>query len=591
MTNQTLENGNRVPAARRTPATNAGAVALAHHWMEFFRGGEAVLDEFGRLFPDAPIHILVYNRKHLPPSLLAHPIHASALQRIPWLRSRFRNLLPFFPEIIRSMRIAPSTRFVLSSDASMIKGVTLPESAIHVCYCHSPPRYLWGLENSYLESSSHDNRLGRWLFTAALPRLRRFDRRMAHRVDRFIANSRCVQERIARHYGRESVVIHPPVDVERFDPTRPKEDFYLVVSALVPYKRVDLAVEACSRLGRRLVVIGTGPEEADLRRRANEHVTFLGWQSGDVVRDHFERCRALLFPGIEDFGITPCEAQAAGAPVIAFGEGGALETVRAGTTGLFFEAQTAESLIACIERFEALPPFSAAACRANVDHLRPARFRTEIQRYLEQEFPELFANYPWPPGVIDESIVLKVDEAATTTCVHRTAPVQPAPPRSAAPDAPRSDAMRSRTRDTSDEARRRTTTLLASSAAIVGVACAMYLSLRSTGELASVPWIPDFVGHWADQNGRLRNLPAYFLLTVPVLFTVRDYISRARAVIAVGVFGTVLELAEFFVPRRWVEWQDIAWTWAGAITAWLVFEAARRAAERFGVLTTCHRPS
>ena len=371
-------------------------IALAHHWMEFFRGGEAVLDEFGRLFPKAPIFILVFNEKNLPPSLLDHPIHASVLQRWPWVKARFRNLLPLFPELVRSMRLPRETRFVLTSDASMMKGISIPKHAIHVCYCHSPPRYLWGLEDSHLESSSHGNRLGRWLFSAALPRLRRFDRRVAQRVDRFIANSRCVQARIRRHYGRESVVIHPPVNVERFDPTRQREDFYLVVSALVPYKRVDLAVAACTQLRRRLIVIGTGPEEADLKRRAAPNVTFLGWQSDRVVQDHFERCRALLFPGIEDFGITPCEAQAAGAPVIAFAEGGATETVKSGVTGLFFEAQTVESMVKVMKRFESMPTFSPLACRANVDHLGAARFRQEVQAYLETEYPGFFADYPWP---------------------------------------------------------------------------------------------------------------------------------------------------------------------------------------------------
>ena len=378
-------------------------IALAHHWMEFFRGGEAVLDEFGRMFPLAPIYLLVFNDRHLPASLRSHPMHASMLQRWPWLRARFRNLLPLFPEIIRRIRIPRDVHFVLSSDASMIKGIPLPKGAIHVCYCHSPPRYLWGLEDSYLESSSHDNRLGRMLFSAALPRLRQFDRRMAQRVDRFIANSRCVQARIKRHYGRDSVVIHPPVNIERFNPRRPREDFYLVVSALVPYKRIDLAVEACTRLGRRLIVIGTGPEEADLKRRAAPHVTFLGWQSDAVVRDHFERCRALLFPGIEDFGITPCEAQAAGSPVIAFGEGGATETVRPGETGLLFERQTAEALADAIRAFEAGPTFQPAACRANVEHLGPERFRHEVQAYLESEYPAIFSGYPWPdhgPGAV-----------------------------------------------------------------------------------------------------------------------------------------------------------------------------------------------
>jgi glycosyltransferase involved in cell wall biosynthesis len=387
------------PARRITES----AVTLVHHWMEFFRGGEAVLEQFCLLFPKAPISVLVYDATHLPRTLLSHAFHTSFVQKLPLLRRHFRKLLPIFPEIVRSLRVPKGTRFVLSSDASLVKGISLPEGAIHVCYCHSPPRYLWGMEEAYLESSSHGNRIGRLLFSAALPRLRKFDREKAQRVDRFIANSRCVQERIQRCYGRESVVIHPPVNVDRFDATRPREDFFLTVSALVPYKRVDLVVDACSRLNRRLVVIGTGPEENDLKRRAAPCVEFLGWQSGAVVRDHFERCRAFLFPGIEDFGITPCEAQAAGAPVIAFGEGGALETVRDGVTGLFFQEQSVASVIDAIQRFENSSGFSALQCRQNVEHLTPARFRSEIQRFLMQEYPHAFSGYHWPHEQSDEA--------------------------------------------------------------------------------------------------------------------------------------------------------------------------------------------
>lgn len=371
--------------------------------MEYFRGGEAVLEQFGLLFPEAPISMLVYNPENLPLSLRRHPLQASFLQRSTLLRRHFRKLLPIFPEIIRRQRVPAGTRFVLSSDASLIKGIPLPEEATHVCYCHSPPRYLWGLEESYLESSSHGNPLGRLIFNAALPRLRDFDRRMAQRVACFIANSRCVQDRIQRTYGRDSVVINPPVEIERFNFTRPREDFYLIISALVPYKRVDLAVDTCSRLNRRLVVIGAGPEESDLRRRAAPCVTFLGWQSNDVVRDHYERCRAFLFPGIEDFGITPCEAQAAGAPVIAFGEGGALETVREGDSGLFFREQSTVALMDVLRAFESGSGLPASACRANVAHLGAARFRREIRHLLESRFPSLFADYKWPVTVFDSN--------------------------------------------------------------------------------------------------------------------------------------------------------------------------------------------
>lgn len=370
--------------------------ALVHHWMEHFRGGEAVLEQFGLLFPAAPISIMVYRWENLSASLQRHRFKTSLLHYLPWVRNRFRHLLPFFPEIVRGMRVRRDARFVLSSDASMIKGIGIPEGAVHVCYCHSPPRYLWGMEEAYLQSSSHNGSLFRKLYAAITPRLRRFDHASAQRVDRFIANSRCVQERILRHYGRASEVIYPPVDVDAFDPARPREDFFLIVSALVPYKRVDLAVQACARLGKRLVVIGTGPEMKNLTPLASATISFLGWQSSAVVRDHFERCRALLFPGIEDFGITPCEAQAAGAPVIAFAMGGALETVRDGVTGLFFTTQTVNALEDCLQRFDALPPFSSEACRANVEHLRPARFRRNMRDFLAREFPHLFAHHPWP---------------------------------------------------------------------------------------------------------------------------------------------------------------------------------------------------
>lgn len=374
----------------------AGEVALAHHWMEFFRGGEAVLEQFCLLFPQAPLSVMVYDNQHLPESISRHSFNPSFLQNLAVTRRHFRKLLPFFPEVVGSMKVADTARFVFTSDASLMKGIGMPRDAVHVCYCHSPPRYLWGLEEAYLKSSNHGGWLGHQVFTAAMPRLRRFDRKVAQRVDRFIANSECVRARIAQCYDRESEVIHPPVNIDGFDWTRPREDFYLIVSALVPYKRVDLAVDACSRLGKRLVVIGTGPEMDDLQRRAAPGVEFLGWQSTAVVRDHFERCKALIFPGIEDFGITPCEAQAAGAPVVAFGDGGALETVAEGVSGTFFAEQSVDALAAALNRFDEGEAFAAGACRANVVNFGPDRFRKEIKAFLAKEYPDLFRRYDWP---------------------------------------------------------------------------------------------------------------------------------------------------------------------------------------------------
>ena len=372
-------------------------VALAHHWLVGMRGGERVLEEMGALFPEAPIHTLVAQPAQLSARLRAHRIIPSWLQRLPGATRHYKKLLPLFEFAIPRMRVAPDTELVFSSDASMIKGLSVPPGVPHVCYCHSPPRYLWDLHETYLQGNAEIGPLGRFAFQRILPRARQFDLAGAKQVTHFIANSAFVRERIARLYGRDAVVIYPPVSVDEFSADQPREDFYLLVSQLTPYKRVDLAVEAFRRHGRRLVVIGDGPEMAALRRSAPDQVTFLGHQPFPVLKQHLETCRAFIFPGIEDFGIAPCEAQAAGAPVIAFGQGGALETVQDGVTGILFFEQTAEAIVAALARFEALPPFSPATCRANVAQFRPAQFRHALRAYFSAQFPDFFATYPWPP--------------------------------------------------------------------------------------------------------------------------------------------------------------------------------------------------
>ncbi len=371
-------------------------IALAHHWLVSMRGGERVLEEMCALFPDAPIHTLVAQVDRLTERITSHRIIPSFLQRLPGATRHYKKLLPLFEYAIPRMRVAPDTRLVFSSDASMIKGLGVPEGVPHVCYCHSPPRYLWDLHETYLKGSAGIGMLGRFIFRRVLPSARRFDLAGARKVTHFIANSAFVRERIRRIYGRESVVIPPPVSVDDFSPDRPREDFFLLVSEITPYKRVDLAVEAFRRNGLRLVIIGDGSEMAALRGSAPENVTFLGRQSFAVLRQHLETCRAFIFPGIEDFGIAPCEAQAAGAPVIAFAQGGALETVKDGVSGVFFHEQTPEALVAAIEHFGKLPPFPPGACRANVAHLRPAEFRRALREYFTAEFPDFFVASSWP---------------------------------------------------------------------------------------------------------------------------------------------------------------------------------------------------
>jgi glycosyltransferase involved in cell wall biosynthesis len=372
-----------------SPAESSPRVALAHHWLVGMRGGEKVLEQICLLFPGAPIYTLVSNRANLSEVIRSHPIHQSLIQRLPQGPRRYKSMLPLFPLAVGNLRVEPDTGFLFSTDAAVIKGLSYRADMPHVCYCHSPPRYLWELQDTYLRQTGGLGTFGRAVFRAVTPYVRSFDRDAARRVTHFIANSRFVRQRIQSAYGRDSAVIYPPVDVEGFQPNQPAEDFYLIVTELVAYKRVDLAIDAFNRLGKRLVVLGDGSEAAALRARAKPNIEFLGRQPFAALRDRMERCRAFIYPQIEDFGITAVEAQAAGRPVLAFRQGGALETVIEGKTGLFFNEQTPESLAACVEAFEA-QSLSAADCRENAEKFRPENFRDSIAGFLSEKFPALF---------------------------------------------------------------------------------------------------------------------------------------------------------------------------------------------------------
>lgn len=379
-----------------SPYRNPRDIALAHHWLVGMRGGEKVLEALTELFPRAPIYTLVANPEKLSAPLREHPIYQSPLRHFPGAAVRYRNLLPLFPLAVRGLRVNGSTRCIISSDASVIKGLNYPPGIPHVCYCHTPPRYLWSMREVYLRNATGLNWMTRTAFKAVTPYVRRFDYNAARRVTHFIANSRFVQKRIRECYGREANVIYPPVSVDAFCPNRPAEDYYLVVSELVPYKRVDLAVEAFNQLGKKLIVIGDGPESATLRKRAAANITFLGHQPFAVLKNHYERCRAFIFPGVEDFGIAPVEAQAAGRPVIAFAEGGALETVKEGLTGAFFFEQVPEALAAAVRGFERCgKALQWMQCRRNAERFGQARFQAEIKAFLASRLPELFAENGW----------------------------------------------------------------------------------------------------------------------------------------------------------------------------------------------------
>jgi glycosyltransferase involved in cell wall biosynthesis len=362
-------------------------VALAHHWLVSMRGGEKVLEQICEIFPGAPIHALVANPARLSARLRAHPVRTSPLQRLPGAVRYYKKLLPLFPWAVAALKVKGPVDLVVSSDASVIKGLGYPEGVRQVCYCHSPPRYLWDMQEDYTQSSEVGGPIGRMLFHRVVPYVREFDRKAAARVTHFIANSDFVRKRILTHYGRESEIIYPPVALEDFAvATEAPEDFYLVVSQLVPYKRIDVAVEAFNRLKKPLVIIGEGSERARLEKMSSPGIRFLGSQPGEVLRDHFRRCRALIFPGIEDFGITPLEAQASGRPVLAYRAGGVLETIRDGVTGLFFDQQTPESLIDVVEKFEAAGnPFHPRDCRESAERFRPEQFRASFRDYLARK--------------------------------------------------------------------------------------------------------------------------------------------------------------------------------------------------------------
>lgn len=368
-------------------------VILLHHWLVSMRGGERVFEQFCKIFPQAEIHTLVKSvlSKELGGIITKHQIHTTLIDNIPKSEKHYKSLLPFFPFVIGNHKVYGG--FIISSDASLIKGMKKDEHVPHICYCHSPPRYLWDLQNDYLESLGV---IKAFIFKKLTPYLQNFDRKAADNVDHFIANSNFVKERIKRIYDREAVVIHPPVEIDEFQFTKTSEDFYLVVAALVPYKKVDIAVKAFNDNGKTLVVIGEGSEIDYLKYIAKENVKILGSQSFDVLKEYYQKCKAFVFPGIEDFGITPLEAQASGKPVIAIRKGGALETVIEDKTGIFFDEQTPESLNEAICKFETgNHDITPGDCRKNAERFSPERFRTEIKKFLILKYPDLFKDYSW----------------------------------------------------------------------------------------------------------------------------------------------------------------------------------------------------
>ena len=388
-------------------------VALVHDWLTGMRGGEKCLEVFCQLFPDADLYTLLHIPGKLSPSIERMKIHTSFIQKMPFSKRGYRNYLPFFPTAIEQFDLR-GYDMVLSSSHCVAKGVITQPMTCHISYIHTPMRYVWELYNDYFG----EDRIG-WLKRKVVPPitnyLRMWDVASSNRVDYYLANSHHVARRVKKHYQRDARVINPPVNFSLFDLSEKTEDYFLIVSALAPYKRIDLAIETFNQLKLPLKIIGTGEMEKKLRQMAGPNIEFLGWRTDEEVCDYYMRCRAFIFPQEEDFGITPLEAQACGKPVIALGRGGALETVIGAfaedgmpseldherlpaasrpapgeaITGVFFRRQTVTSLAYAVRAYQKLADrFDPAAIRRNAMRFATPRFAEEIKQFITEKYAE-----------------------------------------------------------------------------------------------------------------------------------------------------------------------------------------------------------
>lgn len=354
-------------------------VALSHDWLNGMRGGEKCLERIGELFPESAIFTLFYDESKISDSIRRHTIFTSFLQSAPFLREFYRYYLPIFPKAIESFDLA-SYDLVISSSHCVAKGVRVPKQAVHICYCFTPMRYAWELFEDYFGEAKG---LKRKVIQSLMGGIRKWDKASNDSVDYFVAISKHVKERISKYYNREASVIYPPVDTDFFKPSAElREPYYLIVSALVPYKRIDLAIQAFNRCKKPLVIIGDGPMMEPLKRQAEKNIQFLGWQPDNQIRQYYQKAKALIFPGEEDFGIVPVEMQACGGAVIAYRKGGALETVLENKTGVFFEKQTPENLLHGIAQFEARS-WSAEESRRQAENFSAPRFKHEIRSFVQ----------------------------------------------------------------------------------------------------------------------------------------------------------------------------------------------------------------
>jgi glycosyltransferase involved in cell wall biosynthesis len=399
--------GNPENRLRENPE-NPLRVALVHDWLTGMRGGEKVLELLCERFPSAPLFTLLHIPGSVSGSIADRPIHTSLLQRMPQAFTKYRNYLPLFPAFAE-LNKASGADLVFSTSHAVAKSMVKRSKArqqFHICYIHTPMRYAWDLFDDYFGPERVGRFASRLFFTPLVKLLRMYDVHTCHRVDLFLANSNYVAQRVRRTYGRHADVLAPPVDTERFlSATRSPEDRYLVVSAMVPYKRVDQAIRACAALNRKLRIVGKGPELASLKQLAsslNADVEFVGFATDDMLTDFYSRARALLFPGVEDFGIVPVEAIACGCPVIALGIGGILDSMT-GDTAVFYQSPSEDGLIDAIQRFEAREStFVESDLRARASLFSKANFLTGLEQALIRA--QAIAPNPVSPVLVPSSL-------------------------------------------------------------------------------------------------------------------------------------------------------------------------------------------